>query len=163
VNRYGRRRNDALFERMALGLALARIAAGGVWLLNLGWKLPPDYGRHDARGLHHWLEVARAHAVSSPLRAFVRDVVLPHYTVFGTLVFCVEAVAGVLLFAGFSTTIGAALGTGEAVVIGLMVANAPGEWRLAYVMMAFLNALPLVAPTDLRLSLDARLGRVAVF
>jgi TQO small subunit DoxD len=163
VNRYGRRRTDALFERMALGLALARIAAGGIWLLNLGWKLPPDYGRHDARGLHYWLEVARAHAVTSPLRAFVRDVVLPHYTVFGTLVFCVEAVAGVLLLTGFSTAIGATLGTAQAIAIGLLVANAPGEWRLAYVMMAFLNALPLIAPADLRLSLDARLGRVTVF
>ena len=60
---------------MALGLALARIVAGGSWLLNLAWKLPPDYGRNDARGLHYWLVVAREHAVGSPLRAFVRDVV----------------------------------------------------------------------------------------
>ena len=163
MDRYRRRRTDAVFERMALGLALARIVAGGIWLLNLGWKLPPDFGRHDARGLYHWLVVARDHAVSSPLRAFVRHVVLPHYTLFGSLVFAVEALAGVLLVAGFSTTIGAALGTGQAIVIGLMVANAPGEWRLAYLMMAFLNALPLLAPADLRLSLDARLGRVAVF
>ena len=61
---------------------------------------------------------------------------------------------------GFSTSLGATLGTTQAIVIGLLVANAPGEWRLAYVTMAFLNALPLVAPADLRLSLDARLGRV---
>jgi len=163
VNRSGRRRTDALFERMALGLALVRILAGAIWLLNLGWKLPPDYGRHDARGLHYWLVVARDHAVSSPLRAFVRDVVLPHFTIFGTLVFCVEALAGILLVTGFSTAIGATVGTAQAIAIGLLVANAPGEWRLAYVMLVFLNALPLFAPADLRLSLDARLGRVTVF
>jgi len=144
---------------MALALALARILAGAIWLLNLAWKLPPDFGRHDARGLYHWLVLARRNAVSPPLRAFVRDVVLPNYTVFGYLVFAIEVIAGVLLLLGFATRIGAALGTGQALVIGLMVAEAPGEWRLAYVMLAFLNALPLIAPADTRLSLDAELGR----
>ena len=32
-------------------LALGRIAVGGYWLYEQHWKLPPDFGLHQPRGL----------------------------------------------------------------------------------------------------------------
>jgi hypothetical protein len=75
---------------MALVMAALRVFVGLVWLANLSWKLPPSFGRHDARGLLYSFRVAEHWAVIQPLRHLVRDVVIPHFTLFGWLVVTVE-------------------------------------------------------------------------
>ena len=149
---------DRRFQRMAATLAVLRIMVGLLWLTNLHWKLPPDFGRDDPRGLQHYLLVADQHAFG-PMRTLVHDVVLPHYTTAGWVVFTVELVAGVLLLTGWHTSVGAALGLVQAVIIASLVAGAPGEWRWGYVMLIALNAVPLAAPANIRFSIDAALGR----
>ena len=139
---------------MALVLAALRVFVGLVWLANLSWKLPPSFGRHDARGLLYSFRVAEHWAVIQPLRHVVRDVVIPHFTLFGWLVFTVELVAGVLLTFGVAARVGALVGTGQALIISALVAPAPKEWVFGYAMFVILNALPLVAPTTARLSLE---------
>jgi len=149
---------DRRFQRMAATLAALRILVGLLWLTNLLWKLPPDFGRNDPRGLYHYLVVADQHALG-PVRTLAHHVLVPHATAAGWLVFTVELIAGLLLLLGWHTRIGAALGLAQAIVITLMVAGAPGEWRWGYVMLIALNAVPLAAPANLRLSVDAALGR----
>ena len=144
-------------DRMALALALLRIAVGIVWLANLSWKLPPDYGRHDPRGLLYSFHQAERYAVVGPLRDLVSDAVIPHFTIFGTLVFLVELAAGLSLTLGFMTRAGALIGTVQAATIMLLVARAPDEWFWGYAMFLLLNVLPLFAVTDARLSLSSRL------
>ena len=145
--------------RTALALAGLRIFVGIVWIANLSWKLPPDFGRHDARGLLYSFKLARRWAVVGPLRHFVGSVVIPHFTLFGWLVFGIELVAGVLLLLGLMTRLGALLGTAEAIVILLLVGRAPTEWSWGYAMFVLLNALPLLVPSGARLSVDHALGR----
>ena len=140
-------------SRMALVLAALRVFAGLIWLANLSWKLPPSFGRHDARGLLYSFRVAEHWAVIQPLRHLVRSVVIPHFTLFGWLVFSVELAAGVLLTFGVAPRIGALIGTGQALIIAALVAPAPKEWVFGYAMFVTLNALPLLAPTTARLSL----------
>ena len=82
---------------MALVFAGLRIFVGVVWIANLSWKLPPDFGRHDARGLLYSFELAHRWALVGPLRDLVGSVVIPHFTLFGWLVFGIELIAGVLL------------------------------------------------------------------
>ena len=147
------------FERAMLSLAGLRIFVGILWLANLSWKLPPDFGRDDPRGLLYSFRQAERHALVEPLRDFVERVVIPHFTLFGSLVFTVELVAGVLLFLGLFTRIGAVVGTGQALAITVLVVRAPNEWFWGYAMLILLNLLPLVAPSNARLSLDRRLGR----
>ena len=146
---------DHRFQRMALALAAARIAVGLVWISNLTWKLPPDFGRDDARGLLYSFRLAEQHALTSPVRDLVGSLVIPHFSTFGWIVFLVEAVAGVSLVLGFHTTVGAALGTAQSVAIAILVAPAPDEWKWGYLMFVLLNALPLAAPANLRVSIDA--------
>jgi len=139
--------------RMALVFAALRVFVGLIWLANLTWKLPPDFGRHGARGLLYSFRVAEHWALVAPLRHVMRSVVIPHFTLFGALVFAVELAAGLLLTFGVAVRIGALIGTGQALIISALVAPAPKEWVFGYAMFVTLNALPLLAPTSSRLSL----------
>ena len=147
------------FERAALALAGLRIFMGILWLANLSWKLPPDFGRDEPRGLLYAFRQAEHHAVVEPLRHLVRSVVIPHFTLFGSLVFSVELAAGCLLLLGLFTRVGALIGTAQSVTIAALVVRAPNEWFWGYAMFVLLNLLPLAAPSNARLSLDHRLGR----
>jgi uncharacterized membrane protein YphA (DoxX/SURF4 family) len=144
---------------MALALAGLRVFVGVVWIANLSWKLPPDFGRHDARGLLYSFELAHRWALIGPLRHLVGSVVIPHFTLFGWFVFGIELIAGVLLLLGLMTRLGALLGSAESVAIMLLVGRAPSEWFWGYAMFVLLNALPLFAPADARLSVDHVRGR----
>jgi thiosulfate dehydrogenase (quinone) large subunit len=144
---------------MAMALAGLRIFVGIVWIANLSWKLPPDFGRYDARGLLYSFELAERWAVVGPLRDLVTDVVIPHFTLFGWLVFGIELIAGVLLLLGLMTRLGALLGTAESIAIVLLVGRAPNEWFWGYAMFVLLNAVPLLSPADSRWSVDHARGR----
>jgi thiosulfate dehydrogenase (quinone) large subunit len=146
-------------RRMSLALAALRIFVGIVWLANLSWKLPPSFGRDEPRGLLYSFHQAERWAVIGPLRDLVHDVVIPHFTLFGWLVFGVELTAGVLLVCGVLTRLGALIGTGQAGMITLLVVNAPNEWFWGYAMFIVLNAVPLLAPTDRRLTIAHLRGR----
>ncbi len=137
---------------MALVFAGLRIFVGVVWIANLSWKLPPDFGRHKARGLLYSFELAHHWALVGPLRNLVGSVVIPHFTLFGWLVFGIELSAGVLLTLGLMTRLGGVFGTAESVAIMLLVGRAPSEWFWGYAMFVILNALPLVVPADARLT-----------
>jgi thiosulfate dehydrogenase [quinone] large subunit len=97
--------------------------------------------------------------VIGPLRDLVSDVVIPHFTLFGWLVFRVELVAGVLLLLGLWTRIGALVGLVQSIAITLLVVAAPGEWVWTYVMLVASGLVVLVTPSGRRLSLDARRGK----
>jgi uncharacterized membrane protein YphA (DoxX/SURF4 family) len=155
------RRMDSSAEtaRMQLVLAGLRILVGVIWLANLTWKLPPDFGRNDARGLLYSFREAEHWALVEPMRHLMHSVVIPHFTVFGWLVFAVELTAGVLLTTGFHTRLGALVGTAQALTIMALVMRSPTEWFWGYAMFVALNALPLVAPSDARLSVDYRRRR----
>ena len=88
------------------------------------------------------------------------DAVIPHYTLFGSLVFAVELVAGVLLTLGVFTRVGALVGTVQAVIITLLVVQAPNEWVFTYLMLIALNLACLVGPAGERLSVEPALRRL---
>lgn len=147
-------------DRTAYALAGLRIFTGVLWLANLAWKLPPDFGKDDPEGLLYSFELAGGDAVLGFLRDLMSDVVIPNFTAFASLVFAVELVAGVLLTAGVLTRIGALIGTVQAIVITLLVVQAPSEWFWTYAMLIVLNLVCLVADTDERLSLRPALRRL---
>lgn len=150
---------DRRFERATFALAGLRIFVGVIWLANLSWKLPPDFGRDAPRGLLYAFRQGERHALVEPLRDLMRNVVIPDFTLFASLVFAVELVAGGLLFLGLFTRLGALVGTGQSLAITVLVVRAPNEWFWGYAMFILLNLLPLVAPSSARLSLDHWLGR----
>ena len=104
-------------------------------------------------------EIAHAHAFTSPLRRLAGDVLIPHTTAFGWIIFLLGLLTGLSLLLGLLTRIGATLGLLQAIAITLLVANAPGEWLYGYLMFILLSALLLLLPVSRRMSLDDALGR----
>ena len=102
-------------ERVLLTLAGVRVFMGVFWLVNLLWKLPTDFGKGEYWGLPRTLEVARTHAFSPPLRRLVDDVLIPHLSVVGWLVFVLGLITGVSLVFGLLTRLGAFLGLLQAI------------------------------------------------
>jgi thiosulfate dehydrogenase [quinone] large subunit len=141
-------------DRMAWTLAGLRILAGVIWLANQAGKLPPNFGKDDPEGLLYSFQRAEQYAVLEPLRNLVHDVVIPHFTLFGWLVFGVELAAGLFLTLGFMTRLGGLIGTGQAIIITALIVRAPDEWFWTYAMLVILNSVSLFAPTSARLSID---------
>ena len=132
---------------------------GVLWLANLSWKLPPDFGRNDPRGLLYSFHQAERYAIGEPLRRFMGHVVIPHFSIFGWQVFVVEAVAGVLLLLGWHTRLGAVIGLLQSVAITVLTVRAPNQWFWGFVLFVAVSLLLAVVPSNLRLSLDRRRGR----
>jgi uncharacterized membrane protein YphA (DoxX/SURF4 family) len=148
-------------DRSDLAVTGLRVLMGVLWLSNLTWKLPPDFGRHDPRGLLYSFHEAQHHAISEPLRRFVAHVVIPHFTLFGWAVFTVEACAGVLLLLGWHTRAGAVVGLAQSIAITLLTVRAPDEWAWGYGLFVAVSLALVVAPGNRRWSVDARRGRRA--
>jgi len=145
--------------RVLYALAGLRILLGVLWLANLSWKLPPDFGKNDPEGLLYNFQRAEKYAVIGPLQDISREVIIPHFTLFGWLVFLAELTAGTLLLLGLWTRIGALIGLVQSIAITLLVVRAPGEWVWTYVMFVDIGLVVLVTPSGSRLSLDARRRR----
>ncbi len=146
-------------ERVLVTLAAMRVLMGILWLSDLIWKLPPGFGRHGSNGLMQSFLWAERYAVIGPLRDLVGDEVIPHFTVFGYIVFVIEAVAGISLLLGFYTRVGATVGLAQALVIALFVGRAPHVWRFGLVLFIAWQIVLLATPCARRFSLDDRLGR----
>lgn len=153
-------RSHGVDERTLVVLAGARILLGVLWLANLTWKLPPDFGRDDPEGLLYNFELASAHAVGAPLRRLAEDVLIPHFTLFGWMVFLVELAVGLSLLLGLWTRVGALLGVVQSIAITLLVVRAPDEWVWTYVLLVAMSLVVALTPSGERLSLDARLRRI---
>jgi len=145
--------------RVLYALAGLRILLGVLWLANLSWKLPPDFGKNDPKGLLYNFRRAEQHAVIGPLRNIAREVLIPHFTLFGWIVFLVELTAGALLLLGLWTRVGAVIGLVQSIAITLLVVRAPNEWVWTYVMFVVISIVVLVTPSGSRLSLDERRRR----
>ena len=146
-------------ERVLLTLAGVRVFMGLFWLVNLVWRLPTGFGKGNYWGLPRTLDVARTHGFSPPVRSIVDSVLIPHTTFVGWLAFLAGLFTGLSLLLGLWTKVGAALGLLQAIVITLLVANAPGEWLYGYLMLILLSSLMLLLPVSRRMSVDDALGR----
>ena len=146
-------------ERVLLTLAGVRAFMGLFWLVNLVWRLPTGFGKGNYWGLPRTLDVARTHGFSPPVRSIVDNVLIPHTTFVGWLAFLAGLFTGLSLLLGLWTKGGAALGLLQAIVITLLVANAPGEWLYGYLMLILLSSLMLLLPVSRRMSVDDALGR----
>jgi hypothetical protein len=119
----------------AVTLAALRILIGLLWLYNVSWKRPPDFGRDSGSGLYGFTKGAVDHPVLAPYSWIVEHVVLPNFQAFGWMVLVVETSLAVLLLTGTMVRAAALLGIAQSTAIALSVAMTPGEWPWAYWMM----------------------------
>jgi thiosulfate dehydrogenase (quinone) large subunit len=121
-------------------IAIVRIGVGLLWLQNVGWKTPPDFGRADPPdGLYLSTTYAVSNQVLAPYAWLVDRLVLPNFTFFGWMVLLVEAALGAFLLIGLVTRFWAVVGMAQTVVIMLSVLNAPHEWYWSYLLMLLVH------------------------
>jgi hypothetical protein len=157
-----RRSFDALFSAPSPGsksgqiaLTCLRILVGLIWLRNVLWKVPPDFGENRRTGLYFWTNLAIEHPVFPPYSWLVEHLVLPNFTLFGWGVLVVESLLAVLLLTGTAVRLAALLGVAQSIAIGLSVAAAPNEWPWAYAMMIGIHAVLVFVPSTQYAAVDA--------
>jgi len=105
-------------------LALFRIAYGLLYL-DMALQKAPWVGYGWLRG---FIDQEIAHPAFGWYAAFLRDVVLPNFALFGLQTFVVELALGVLLLLGAFTRLAGTAGFLWQVQIALGAFNVPGEW-----------------------------------
>jgi uncharacterized membrane protein YphA (DoxX/SURF4 family) len=120
-------------------IGLVRIAAGVLWLANLEWKRPPDFGRDLRNGLYKYVDGAVAHEVFPPWSWFVEHVVLKNYTLFGWSTLLLESALAAFLLLGLWTRPVALVGAANSLAIALSVLYYPNEWPWSYYLMIALH------------------------
>lgn len=129
-------------SRLALGVvALVRIAAALLWIQNVGWKVPPDFGQANNGGLYHFTRFAVERPVFGPYAWLVEHLVLPNFTFFGWVTLLTEAALGAFLLIGLATRFWALIGVLQSLAITLSVLNAPNEWHWSYFLMIMVHLL----------------------
>lgn len=152
-----------------IGLAVVRIAIGLLWIENVGWKTPPNFGQDSGSGLFKYTTYAVDYPVFPPFSWLVENLVLPNFTAFGYLTFFVEASLGAFLVVGLATRFWAVVGIGQSLAITLSVVNAPNEFPWTYYLMILANVVLLATAAGRSAGLDGVLrprwqqssGRVA--
>lgn len=116
-------------------LAAVRIAIGLMWLQNVNWKRPPDFGQAADNGLFHFTNDAVKYPVLEPFSWLVQNLILPNFSLFGWGVLFAEFCLAAFLLVGFLTRFWAAIGILQTLAITLSVLNTPGEWQWSYYLM----------------------------
>lgn len=143
--------------RYGVAFAAARVALGLYWLYEQHWKLPPDFGLHDARGLMFAFQQSIQYPTVGLYRAFLLGVVVPRFHLFGWLLFFTEVAIGASLVLGAFTRAGALLGVLQAVNLLIAQGCTPeGPWIYLAILAA--NLFVLLTPSNRRFSVDSRLA-----
>ncbi len=145
MSRTGTDRLTAGVDRYAgrYGPVVARWLLGLMWLSNVNWKVPTEFG-----GLRNFIQFGVDHPVVPGSAWVFENLVLPQMGLFGWLTLFVEVGVAAALLSGRFLRTAAVVSAGLSVGIGLAVANAPDEWYWAYLLMLGLSIAVLVqAPT----------------
>jgi hypothetical protein len=118
-----------------VGLAGLRVLVGLLWLYNVEWKQPPEFGRDTGGQLYGYVQGAVDDPFFPPYSWVLEQLVLPNFGFFGWVVLVVESLLAAFLIAGAFTRLWALVGAGQALAIGLSVVTAPGEWPWGYHML----------------------------
>ncbi|HET7550066.1 MAG TPA: DoxX family protein [Gemmatimonadaceae bacterium] len=144
-------------SRYAALFAAARIAVGSYWLYEQHWKLPPDFGLHDPRGLMFSFQQSIKYPTVGLYRTFLQDVVVPHFHLFGWLLGITEVTIGASLVLGAFTRAGALLGVLQSANLLIAQGRTPEGPRI-YLAILAANLFVLLTPSNRRFSVDNRLA-----
>jgi thiosulfate dehydrogenase [quinone] large subunit len=120
---------------------IVRVTAGLLWLSNVSWKVPPDFGESEGSctQLCGYVQAGIDHPVAPGYPWVLEHLVQPNLAAFGWTVLIVELALAALLLSGTFTRAAAVVGLVQSAAIGLSVANAPDEWYWSYVLMVVVH------------------------
>lgn len=118
-------------------LALFRIAFG-VMYLDMAWQKAPWViaDGHRFGWLYGWIQQEIAHPTFGWYAAFLKDVMLPNFGLFGMMTFVTEMALGLGLLAGMLTRVAGLGGFLWQVNIALGAFSVPGEWYWIWALLA---------------------------
>jgi thiosulfate dehydrogenase (quinone) large subunit len=150
---------DAKLQGWTLGLM--RIVVGLLWLANLEWKRPADFGLDLKNGLYKYVDSAVRLPVWDPYAWFVENVVLKQYRLFGWITLITEILLAALLLIGWKTRLISLVGAGLSVSILLSVLNYDKayEWPWSYYLMIAIHLLLWATSAGLHLGVDGAVKR----
>lgn len=133
-----------------------RILAGLMWLANLHWKVPTDFGQDNGGGLYKYVAAGAENAPFGPYRWALHELVLPNFQAFGWFTLISETIVAALLLIGYRSRWAALAGAAMAVPIGLSVLYYPNadEWAWSYLLMIGLHLLLWAVPSGEHLGVD---------
>ena len=134
------------------GPTALRWTAALLWLANVNWKVPPDFGRSGSRctALCRYVEAGAEFPVAPGSAWFFDNVASPNLAAFGWITLVGESVLVALLASGRFVRTAAVLGMAMSAGIGLAVANAQHEWYWSYLLMIALHLAILVTASTAR-------------
>lgn len=158
----GRMTNRAVMQERARAYTIGgvRMLAGLMWLANLHWKVPTDFGKSNGGGLYKYVAAGAQNAPLAPYRWALREVVLPNFQAFGWFTLTTETIVAALLLIGYRSRLVALAGAAMAVPIGLSVLYYPkaDEWAWSYLLMIGLHLLLWAVPSGDHLGVDGVLA-----
>ena len=150
-------------------LAVVRVIIGFLWVQQLMWKMPPDFGcgargaasigQPGATGLCDWIGREIAMPALPLYASFLQSVVVPNFTTFALMTWLLEAFIAGSLFFGILTRLGGLAGVAQSanLLIGLM--GVEHEWYWTYVMLLLLCALMMLTSAGRVWGVDRILAR----
>jgi len=138
-----------------LGIWLVRVLIGIMWFQGMLWKLPLPV----SDGLQYWTGQESTSAAFELHRTFLKDVVLPHMTIFGPIVFLAELVFAGSMILGLSVRFVGVLAAVYTLQLWLGLYGNSSEWPWTYMFLALLMFLFVVEAAGRSLGFDAWLRR----
>ena len=138
-----------------------RIVVGVLWLANLEWKRPADFGFELKNGLYKYIDSAVRLPVWKPYAWFAENVIMKQYRFFGWVTLLTEMTLAALLIIGFKTRWIALLGAGLSISIALSVLNYDKayEWPWSYYLMFAIHILLWAVGAGNHLGVDGALKK----
>jgi uncharacterized membrane protein YphA (DoxX/SURF4 family) len=138
-----------------LGIWLVRVLIGCMWFQGMLWKLPLPV----SDGLQYWTEQESTSAAFEFHRTFLKDVVLPHMTIFGPIVFLAELVFAASMLLGLAVRFVSVLAFIYVLQLWLGLYGNSSEWPWTYMFLALLMFLFALEGAGRSLGFDAWLRR----
>jgi uncharacterized membrane protein YphA (DoxX/SURF4 family) len=140
-------------------LGLARILYGYLWWQQSAWKVPSDdFGRKSGGGLWYWVQQQIQYPTLAAHKAFLVNVMIPHWTFFGWMVLITETFIGTTLILGLATRLGSFVAIGMAVNITIGILSVPHEWGWTYMMLIMFPVVFLLTDAGRSFGVDAFLA-----
>jgi uncharacterized membrane protein YphA (DoxX/SURF4 family) len=138
-----------------LGMWLVRMLIGCMWFQGMLWKLPLPV----SDGLQYWTEQESTSAAFEFHRTFMKDVVLPHMSLFGPIVFLAELVFAGSMLLGLAVRFVSVLAIAYTLQLWLGLYGNSSEWPWTYMFLALLMFIFAVQGAGRSLGMDAWLRR----
>jgi len=140
-------------------IAMARMVYGYLWWQQSAWKVPSDdFGRKSGGGLWYWVHQEIQYPTVAAYKAFLVNVMIPHWIFFGWMTLITETFIGVTLILGLCTRVGSLVAIGMAANITIGILSVPHEWGWTYTMLIMFPVVFLLTDAGRSFGVDAFLA-----